>query len=234
MSWTDMVAAARGGTGPLRHARNLLKRMLALRMPLIRPVAALFYAEREVRGVVWPLFLKFIYREPLMRYRCASVGRRLWLEGAIPLIYGNGTIRIGDDVRIGGRNTWTVGFKNAGEAELVIGDQVNIGYQNVIAVARRVRIGNGTILAPNVQIYDNPTHPLSPAARLRNEPAGPEDVAPVDIGANVWIGTGAIVLRGVTVGDGAVIGAMAVVTKDVPPATLVAGNPARIIRELED
>jgi Bacterial transferase hexapeptide (six repeats) len=234
MSWADIVNAARQGRGPLRHARALLKRLISMRMPVIRPIAGFFYAEREVRSYVWPLFLKIVYREPLMRYRCASVGDRLWLEGAIPLTYGSGAIHIGNDVRIGGRNTWTVGFKNSVDAELVIGDRVNIGYQNVFAVARSIRIGNDTIFAPNVQVFDNPTHPLSPDARLRHEPAPLEDAAPVVIGSNVWVGTGAMILRGVTIGDGAVIGAQAVVTRDVPARALAAGNPAKVIRILED
>jgi acetyltransferase-like isoleucine patch superfamily enzyme len=136
-------------------------------------------------------------------------------------------------VRIGARNTWTVGFKNSVDARLVIGDRVNVGYHNTISVAKSVRIGDDTLLAPDVQIYDNPTHPLSPAARLRKEPASLDDASPVVIGRNVWIGTGAIILRGVTIGDGSVIGAMSLVTNDVPPASLAAGNPARIIRTLE-
>jgi acetyltransferase-like isoleucine patch superfamily enzyme len=234
MSWSDMVAAARRGTGPLRHARSILRIVRNFRLPLIRPIAALFYAERDLRQQWWPALLNVVYREPLLRYRCIEAGRGLHLEGAIPLIVGDGAIRLGANVRIGGRNTWIVGYKVSERAELVIGDRVNIGYQNVLAVAVRIEIGDDTLLAPNVHIYDNPSHPLSPAARLRHESFPIEDAKPVRIGRNVWIGTGAMILRGVTIGDGAVVAAATVVTGDVPPATLVAGNPARIIRELTD
>jgi len=234
MSWDEIVDAARRGTGPLRHARPLLKRLLAARMPVIRPIAALLWAERDLRAVLWPMFLKFIYREPLLRYRCAHVGRRLWLEGQLPLIVGGGVIRIGDDVRIGGKNAWLAGFKNSVDAEIVIGNRVNIGYRNTLTAARSIRIGDDTVLAPDVQIYDSPSHPLSAAARLRREPAPIEEAAPVLIGSNCWIGTGATIMRGVTIGDGAVVGAMSMVTSDVPPATLAAGNPARIIRQLPE
>jgi acetyltransferase-like isoleucine patch superfamily enzyme len=234
MSWADMVSDARKGRGPLRHARTILKGILSIRMPVFRPLAGALYAERELRHTLWPLFLKIIYREPLMRYRCDHIGRSLYLEGAIPQIYGNGSIRVGDNVRIGGRNSWTVGFKVSDGAELVIGNRVNIGYQNQISVAKRVTIGDDTMFAPNVQIYDNPNHPLSPAARLRHEQFAIEDAEPVSIGRNVWIGSGALIMRGVTIGDGAVIGAMSVVTRDVEPATLVAGNPARVLRDIAD
>ena len=71
-------------------------------------------------------------------------------------------------------------------------------------------------------------HPLDPAERRRG--IGLPD--PVTVGNDVWIGGGVTILPGVTIGDGSVIGAGSVVTHDVPPHTLVAGNPARIIREL--
>lgn len=234
MSWEDLVVQARLGKGPLRHARTIIKRVLAIRMPVFRPLAAVLWAERDLREIFWPTLFKIFYREPLMRYRCEHVGRRLNLEGQLPLIDGNGRIRIGDDVRIGGRNTWTVGYKVSQGAELIIGDRVNLGYHNTLSVARSVHIGNDTMFAPDVQIYDNPNHPLSPAARLAKEPFSLDEAAPVNIGSNVWIGTGALIMSGVTIGDGAVVGAMSVVTKDVPPATLVAGSPARVIRSIAD
>lgn len=232
MSWADLINEARRGTGPLRHARSLLKRIVAMRLPVVRPIAGFFYAEREVRATLWPLFLKFIYREPLLRYRCEQVGKRLWLEGTLPLIVGNGVIRIGDDVRIGGRNSWLVGFKNSVDAEIVIGNRVHLGFLNTLTAAKSIRIGDDTILATDVHIFDSPSHPLSPSARLRKEPASLDDAEPVVIGSNCWIGTGATIMRGVTIGDGAVIGARSLVTKDVPANTLAAGNPARIIRDL--
>jgi acetyltransferase-like isoleucine patch superfamily enzyme len=104
----------------------------------------------------------------------------------------------------------------------------------VLAAAVSIEIGDGTLLAPNVQIYDNPSHPVSPAARLRNDSFALEDARPVRIGENVWIGTGAMVMRGVTIGDGSIVAAASVVTRDVPPASLVAGNPATVIRSIAD
>ncbi|MGH7503801.1 MAG: acyltransferase [Longimicrobiales bacterium] len=234
MSWSDLVADARRGTGPLRHARTVMRTVRNVRLPVPRPISGLLYIERELRSQWWPILLQILYREPLLRYRCRKVGAGLQLEGAIPLIYGEGAIDIGDHVRIGGRNTWTVGYKVSTGARIVIGDRVNIGYQNVLATAVSLEIGDDTLLAPNVQIYDNPSHPVSPAARLRNESFALEDARPVRIGRNVWIGTGAIVMRGVSIGDGAVVAAAAVVTRDVPPATLVAGSPAKVIRSIAD
>ena len=82
-------------------------------------------------------------------------------------------------------------------------------------------IGDDTMLGPNVSLLTS-GHPTAVADRRAGI-----TIAPIHIGANVWIGGGATILGGVTVGDGAVVAAGAVVSRDVPPATLVAGVPAR-------
>lgn len=90
-----------------------------------------------------------------------------------------------------------------------------------------VRIGDDCFIGPNVSIY-TACHPLDAERRNRNV----QWAEAVNIGNSVWIGGNAVILPGVTVGDGAVIAAAAVVTRDVPPRTLVAGNPARPLRSL--
>jgi len=82
-------------------------------------------------------------------------------------------------------------------------------------------------------IADNPGHPIDAEAR-RTRPVTPDQVKPVVIGDDAWIGSHAIILPGVTVGRGAVGAAGSVVTKDVAPRTMVAGNPARLVRTLSD
>ena len=83
-------------------------------------------------------------------------------------------------------------------------------------------IGDGTQIGPAVQIYAA-DHPRDPEVRR----SGLEFGRPVNIGRNVWVGGGAIILPGVEIGDDAVIGAGSVVTKNVPAKTIVRGNPAR-------
>lgn len=90
-----------------------------------------------------------------------------------------------------------------------------------------IRIGRHCQLATNVQLL-TPIHPLEPEPRK----AGYEAAEPISIGDNVWIGSGVIVCPGVTIGEDCVIGAGAVITRDVPPRSLAVGNPARVIREL--
>ena len=90
-----------------------------------------------------------------------------------------------------------------------------------------VKIGDNVFIGPNVSIY-TACHPLD--ATDRN--TGAEWAEPVNIGDSVWIGGGATILPGVSVGDRSVVGAGSVVTRDVPADVLVAGNPARIIKKL--
>lgn len=105
---------------------------------------------------------------------------------------------------------------------ITIGRDVFLNYGCVLLDVCDITIGDGTQIGPMVQIL-TADHPRDPAARA----AGLENGQPITIGANVWIGGGALILPGVTVGDDAIIGAGAVVTRDVAPGITVAGNPAR-------
>lgn len=103
-----------------------------------------------------------------------------------------------------------------------LGADVFLNFNCVILDVVEVTIGHGTQIGPAVQIYAA-DHPRDPAVRK----SGLEFGRPVRIGRNVWIGGGAIVLPGVTIGDDAVVGAGSVVTKDVRAGATVRGNPAR-------
>ena len=92
----------------------------------------------------------------------------------------------------------------------------------------RIRIGDVTLFGPAVQICA-PLHPFE-ALQRRKEEYG----KPIDIGSDVWVGGGAIILAGVTIGSRAVIGAGSVVTRDVPAAVFAAGNPCRVIRAVDE
>lgn len=107
---------------------------------------------------------------------------------------------------------------------IFVGSGVFLNYGCVLLDVCPITIGDGTQIGPQVQIYAA-DHPRDPEPRRQEL----ENGRPVTIGANVWIGGMAILLPGVTVGDDAVVGAGAVVTRDVPPGATVVGNPARIV-----
>jgi maltose O-acetyltransferase len=108
-----------------------------------------------------------------------------------------------------------------------VGDNFYANYDLIILDVCEVRIGHNCMIAPRVSIF-TATHPLDVPTRI----SGLEFGKPVTIGDNVWIGGHAVINPGVTVGNNVVIAAGAVVAKDVPDNVVVAGVPARVIREL--
>ena len=115
------------------------------------------------------------------------------------------------------------------DAELTIGDDCGFTGTTLVA-ADRVVIGDRVLVGGNASIVDFDFHPLSPEARAENINAG--TAAPIVIEDDVFVGGDALILKGVTVGEGAVVGAGSVVTQDVSPRTVVAGNPAQVVREV--
>jgi acetyltransferase-like isoleucine patch superfamily enzyme len=109
-----------------------------------------------------------------------------------------------------------------------IGSGANIANRVTISLDAEVRMGNNVSLGPYVKIYTG-THPIGPGSNRR----GPEVLAkPVVIEDGSWIGLGAIILPGVTVGHGSIVAAGAMVDEDVPPDSYVAGNPAKVVQQL--
>lgn len=109
-----------------------------------------------------------------------------------------------------------------------LGERVYFNANCVILDCAKVTIGDDTFIGPNTQFY-TPIHPLD--FKTRNTFI--ETAKPIKIGKNCWLGGSVIVLPGVTIGDGCVIGAGAVVTKDIPKNSLAVGNPAKVIRTIE-
>lgn len=143
-----------------------------------------------------------------------------------------------------------------GEGSLVRGELLRFAHGGRITIGRHCYIGEGSriwsgasisigdhvLIAHNVSIFDNLTHPMDWRSRRRHFEsiafAGhPHDIdlgdRPVTIGDDAWIGAHALVLRGVTIGPRAVVAAGSVVTRDVPADTIVGGNPAAVIREIQ-
>lgn len=125
-------------------------------------------------------------------------------------------------------------------ARITIGARTFIG-KSLIVASKEVSIGDDVLISWGVTIVDHASHSIDAAERehdVINWGGGSKDwsnvpSAPVRIGNKVWVGFGAALLKGITIGEGAVIGAHAVVTRDVEPWTVVAGNPARIIKQLK-
>lgn len=159
-------------------------------------------------------------------YSGLKVGRRVRLGRGVHISVVRGfSLTIGDGVEIE-RDCQLIS-----EGELSIGSGSFIGTGSIIVAAERLAIGRNALIAAYVTIrdqdhrLDDPTLPYNRQGLV---------TAPVTIGDNVWIGTKATILRGVSVGDGAVIGAHALVIDAVEPRTLVGGVPARLLKRLDD
>ncbi len=152
-------------------------------------------------------------------------------------------LTIGDDCIISGHFI----FESMG-GEIMIGNHTYIGNSTFISRSS-ITIGNNVTIAWGCTIYDHDSHSLDYIERrkdiddeLRDIRSGVSFIAnknwdcvntkPIHIHDDAWIGMNCIILKGVTIGEGAIVGAGSVVTRDVPPWTLVAGNPAKVIKEL--
>jgi acetyltransferase-like isoleucine patch superfamily enzyme len=176
---------------------------------------------------------RFFWNEPLFRSQCESIGAGFWME-RLPYMVGRGRIVIGSNVQISGKPSITFSNRTSSALpELRIGNRTFIGGGCQFSVARSIVIGERCLLAGGVYIQDHDGHPLEARRRAAGEPSPAESIRSVQIGDDVWIGTDAFILKGVTIGDRSVIGAKSVVTRDVPADTVVAGNPGRVIRSLE-
>ena len=114
-------------------------------------------------------------------------------------------------------------------SNITLGNQVFMNFNCCILDVMEVKMGDRVMLGPQVQIY-TATHPLEAEARS----SGREFAKPITIGNDVWIGGNATICPGVTIGNGVVIGAGSVVTKDIPDNCFAAGNPARVIRSIDN
>jgi acetyltransferase-like isoleucine patch superfamily enzyme len=115
------------------------------------------------------------------------------------------------------------------EASITIGNWTTVGHHTFIFSKNEIKIGNNCLIAPFCYLVDS-DHGIDCNTLIREQAM---TTKPIIIGNDVWLGTGAVITKGVTIGDGAVVAAHAVVTHDVPPNAVVAGTPAKIIRYRE-
>lgn len=130
-----------------------------------------------------------------------------------------------------------------GDGKITIGNYSEIRSKSFVGSVESVTIGNYVIISNHVTIYDNNNHPTTPSVRKRMCMDGfygdawswvHSDHKPIIIEDNVWIGEHSTILKGVTIGEGSIVACHSVVTKDVPPYSMVAGNPARVVKKIEN
>lgn len=140
------------------------------------------------------------------------------LEGRMTIIRSHGHLKIGERTHVWPDVKISITGTPSAPAWVRIGKRSSIGDRTQIHACNLVEIGDRVRISWDVTILENNYHSKSKG--------------PIRIADDVWIGCRAIILSGVTIGRGAIVGAGAVVTKDVPPNTIVGGNPARVVREV--
>lgn len=177
------------------------------------------------------------YKDHMNKQRLAACGNNSVVNG---LIEGRGSrcaISVGNDCAIQGHLV-----TEHDDAEILIGNNVFVGAQTIIDCAMKIVIEDDVLVSYQCLLMDSNNHSERASERaddMRRHVDGMrhpwEDVtsAPIRICRGAWIGARAIILKGVTIGEGAVVGAGSVVTKSVRAHTIVAGNPARVIREAD-
>jgi acetyltransferase-like isoleucine patch superfamily enzyme len=176
----------------------------------------------KLRFAFWTVIARAELKRKHVRY-----GKRL-VAHEKPHIVNKGRIVIGNHTTLALR---VVIHTECTNAEITIGDNCLLRGCEVYA-RKKVTIGNACIIAPEVTIFDSDGHSSSIDQMKRHTLNS--QIKPIHIGNNVWVCARSIVLKGVTIGDNSIIGAGSIVTKDVEPNSLYAGNPAKFIRKLTD
>jgi acetyltransferase-like isoleucine patch superfamily enzyme len=177
--------------------------------------------------------LRVLVCEPLFKAYCRSYGRGVRTGVYLHWVQGKGDLILGNDVLVDGKSSFTFAARFVPRPTLRIGDGSAIGHNCRFTVGKQITIGRHCHVSSDVWMFDSSGHPADPEARLAGLPPSAEEVQPIVIEDNVWIGSRSIIFPGVTIGHGSLVAAGSVVTGDVPPNTLVAGNPARKVRSLQ-
>jgi acetyltransferase-like isoleucine patch superfamily enzyme len=235
MSWgTTTMLKIRRGEGPVySRIRSIIKALLYANFPqprVVRPFYRALYAAHQVIHFGGRRVLCLLYREPVLRARCVTAGKH-WRIDLTPFIVGHPEIYIGDDLTIFGLLAITSG-RVFDHPRVVIGNGVDIGHQVQIVANKEVVIEDGVKMASRIFISDTDGHPHDAESRVQGAPPPADEIRPVRICRGAWVGHNCFILKGVTVGEGAIIGAGSVVVNDVPAYSVAAGNPARVVKDL--
>jgi acetyltransferase-like isoleucine patch superfamily enzyme len=231
---SKLANRVRAGQGLWRPVKMVARGVLSLHLPVLGPTRSAFRVAYRLHVGIAELLrwaVRFAWYEPLFRSQCASIGPGFRME-QLPYIQGSGRIVIGRDVRLSGKPNIHFSGRFGRTPELIIGSGTFIGHACAFHIGQSIHIGRHCLLAGGTQIFDLDGHPLDAAARRAGRPSPPDAIQAVEIGDDVWIGAGALILKGVTIGPRSVVAARAVVTHDVPADVVVGGNPARVLRGL--
>jgi len=189
-----------------------------------------------IRKAIKNLLIKRHGRKLLKKVTIKGTRYKFNLGSNISLLHGSTK----EDIILGDRFWLSGSLVSQHHGKIEIGSFTLIGTGSIIGSVKTVKIGSFVSIATNVTIMDNNNHPVHPEDRLIYQMPDTghiyrswkySDSKPIVIGNNVWIGANARINKGVTVGNNSIVAAQSVVTKNVPKNCIVAGNPARVVKE---
>ncbi len=208
-------------------------RIRKIEMPSIPVFHDFFYYEKVFRINAWRSFWRVFYHQPIFKRRCSSCGKGLHLYHSgqgMPIIMGDLKIVLGKNVKIFDKSTFaalTIGENST----LKIGDNTDMSSSAIILVGNEVEIGSNCMIGCRL-ISDNPGHNIN--IEDRDKKLDVNKIGRIKIGDHVWAAYDSVILGNVEIGYGSIIAARSVVVKSVPPMSVVGGNPAKMIRQLEE
>ncbi|EGU44459.1 acetyltransferase [Vibrio ichthyoenteri ATCC 700023] len=193
---------------------------------------SLFHTVQTLSQIVHTV-MRVLIHTPAFKGRTRRCGKQLYLYGGIPFVSGPIEITIGNQCRISGHTTFS-GRSQTKQPALIVGNNVDIGWQSTIAVGKKVVIEDNVRIASGAFIFGYSGHALD--AQLRAQGAADDDanVGDVTIKRDAWIGTNVTICPNVTVGEGTIVGTGSVVTHDLPDFVVAVGNPAKVVRYLKE
>jgi acetyltransferase-like isoleucine patch superfamily enzyme len=216
-----------------KAARRLYWGVMTFTLPapklVVKPMLWAFVSLRAAYYFAMRVFVC----EPLFKAYCGRYGRGVRTGVHIHWIMGRGDIVLGDNVEVDGKCSFIFASRFTQNPTFEVGDHTTIRCSGFV-IGRRITIGRHCLIAGGVSMFDSNGHPSDPAERMAGMPPRPEDVRPITIKDNVWVGQYSIITPGVTIGEGSIVSAGSVVVSDVPPYTVVAGYPARKIGTLRN
>lgn len=225
-----LLRVRRAESPPYRALKKFAQAVISFNLPLPRFALAFYrmlYALHDfcMQAVRW--VLNVFFREPAFRSRCASAGKRLYVS-RLPYIVGHAKIYVGDDVKIYGKVDIFSGA-SCDEPKLILKDRVEVGHNVGFTVNQEIVIEEDVNISSGVQFRDSDSHSRDATERITDVRPEPDAIRPIRVCRYAWIGFDAMIMKGVTIGEGAIIGAKSVVVTDVAPYTVVMGNPARTV-----
>ena len=216
---------------------QLIKRLWfkskAIEMPNIPFIFKLLYIFHVVLKQIISDVLRIFYYTPLLKSRLKNKPKQLYLYGGLPVVIGSLDIVMGNKVRLAAMTTISGRVVGRNVPQLIIGDNVGIAWRTSISVGNIITIGNNVRIAGDCYLAGYPGHPVNAKLRALGRPDEENQVGDITLEDDVWLATGVKVMPGVTIGQGTIVAAGSVVTKDLPSFVLAGGVPAKIIKSIE-